>query len=962
MSTPFDPTKLDLDINKKESEEKAASRERKVQKLAKTSPSSNNSSQKDILESMDAIDLKDPLGSQKSKEWKMKNEKNTKEPNLLDQIPDTKFKKSTENKSDTKDLWESIQAINSHRKLIDINIASLEDLVEIIEEKKYDYVIVEPEDMQVKIIFKQDNIDRDIKYVKFPVYTNILFKIKQIAALSIESTGQEQEWKWKLKIGTKSYKISAKTAPGQNGERIWIKSTEDTSQKWKKKVKKTSLSMIFGFLWAILFVSLILGGAFIAFIVLNAKTVEDVKFFASLGINLNDINTFISHVVTLIFSILLFLSTAALSLSLFKFFLTKKIFKRKKVIYWLTSLLLLLLTFVIGSTWMVIDQKIKWLPNWQEQAYGDLKIFDTSLLISKEFTDVQALISQTENLIGPITLTFDLKNFQNNQARKWLNIKKYIWNFGDETIESLSPTIIKTFKDKWNYEISVTAIGEDLQWEEVSQEIANIPAISISNVIEVKEVLTNNGGKKLSFDASDLKNLWKVEWYFKQGKTKDNPNPSYPDWTRIDEGYEFIPGKIFFDEVFVGVSILSWEKKNATIDKIIVISPDRDSDISGTIEYSQDIVNELSFNFFVKDPSTNFSNGFIENYTWTIEEKTYSTPGDFSDTGVSPEIKHVFKSFWEHEIKVVLSNSKGKTKTLTRVISIQKSIELKSPLIIRDSTGNEIENIRYEKKAHEYYIDNFWIPSTLKIDARRVRSTNILYSLKDVSWDIGNDGDIDARGKTFNYKIPTEWNHIIAINYNFVHRKKTEDTIKLKEYIYIEWIKKEAVLNLKIEKDSNYAPVTVRFDASSSFIKNDDIIKFIYDYGDGISEERDAINPWHKYTKAGDYTVSLTVIGSTGKTYSTQKKLILLPPPQEVKISTSLRKAPVWQGIDFSSAESEWQIVEYFWDFGDGNVSTEANPTYSYNRKWNYTVRLRVDFANKNSITDETEIEIYEEK
>jgi hypothetical protein len=46
-----------------------------------------------------------------------------------------------------------------------------------------------------------------------------------------------------------------------------------------------------------------------------------------------------------------------------------------------------------------------------------------------------------------------------------------------------------------------------------------------------------------------------------------------------------------------------------------------------------------------------------------------------------------------------------------------------------------------------------------------------------------------------------------------------------------------------MEYDSNYAPVTVRFDASASFIKNDDIIKFIYDYGDGVTEERDSINP-----------------------------------------------------------------------------------------------------------------------
>jgi len=48
---------------------------------------------------------------------------------------------------------------------------------------------------------------------------------------------------------------------------------------------------------------------------------------------------------------------------------------------------------------------------------------------------------------------------------------------------------------------------------------------------------------------------------------------------------------------------------------------------------------------------------------------------------------------------------------------------------------------------------------------------------------------------------------------------------------------------LDIETDRQYAPATVSFDASLSFIRDDDIVKFIYDYGNGIVEERDSINP-----------------------------------------------------------------------------------------------------------------------
>ena len=174
-----------------------------------------------------------------------------------------------------------------------------------------------------------------------------------------------------------------------------------------------------------------------------------------------------------------------------------------------------------------------------------------------------------------------------------------------------------------------------------------------------------------------------------------------------------------------------------------------------------------------------------------------------------------------------------------------------------------------------------------------IRPVNPLYSLKEVLWDAKNDGNIEGQDKMFVYEVPTEGNHVVAVTYNFVHRKDPDTVISLKEFIYIEGVKKDAILSLKMDYESNYAPINVRFDASESYIKNDNIIKFIYDYGDGIVEERDAINPSHLYSKAGDYTIKLTVVGKSGKTYSTQRKLILLPPPQAVKISTSMKKAPV---------------------------------------------------------------------
>lgn len=957
MSATFDPSKLDLNPDNESV---------KLDVSQDTKPSTTGEPAQDILGEVEIPRLEsvpEPISDPLSETSVLSEE--TPEIENADSIEDRSNTESTgtildEIVDDTSVKQESEP--QEDKKLIDINISSLEDIISLIQDKKYDFVLVEPEDMQVKVTFKQDNIDRDVRYIKYPTYTNILFKVKQVCKLTIEDTGSPQEGKWSFKMWSKMYKISSKTAPGQNGERIYISAKEDTSIAAKKEAKKTSLSVIFWFLAAILFVALILWGAFIGFIVLNAKTVEDVKFFASLWIDLNQINTFITLVVSIIFSILLFICTAVLSISLFKFFLTKKSLKRRKVLYGILSTLLLFTTFAIWSAWMFIDNKIKSLPNWQEQAYWDLKIFDNSLLISEDYGTAEALLDDTQNLLWPIDLQFDLENFRDNQARKWITISKYVWDFWGDESETFSPNITRSFNEKWNYEISVTAIGTDSWGEEVEQVLWNIPSVSISHVIEVDETITNSGGKKVGFDANDLDDLWKVEWYLKEPYTESNTDPRYPEWQKVSDWYEFIIPFNIFEELLVGVRIVSGNDDSENF-KIIIISSDSATEISGDIvTTANNLNNELLYTLKVENASTNFWNGFIERYDWEIEWKTYTVDWNFNDPTTSPDIEHEFKSFWEPEVQVTLTDSRWKTQILTETINIQKKVELRSSLIIRDIDGKEIDELRHEKNSHEYSIDNLWIPAIIKLDARFVRPVNLAYSLQEVKWDIDDDGDIDANGKSYDFDVPTEWNHAISVEYSFVHLKDKDDIIKLKEFVYIEWIKKDAILNLKMEFNTNYVPVLVRFDASESFIKNDDIVKFIYDYWDGISEERDAINPGHRYTEAWDYTVTLTAVWASGKRYSVEKSLILLPTPQEVQITTSLKKAPEGQGIDFSSSNSSGQIIEYFWDFWDGNISTQANPTHSFSRAWTYTVELKAEFSNRNSISDKVEIEIFEEE
>jgi PKD repeat protein len=832
-------------------------------------------------------------------------------------------------------------------------VQSMTDIIEILIKNEYDYVKIEPTPEKVPVSFvKWENVIKEIE-IKFPVYNTIIHSVKTATGLDVSTLEKVQEWKWSYKFEQKNIEIISKIAPSSNGEKLWFKAKQVLVSETKEK-KKIPLGQILWFLGGIAFVALVLWGAFITFVVLNAKTVDDVKFFYSLWISLNDINTFITKVVTIIFSTLLFLETILLSIWLFKFWLTKKELKRKKTLFWILSLFLLITTFSTGTAWMFIDKKIKSLPNWQEVAYGNVKILDNDKLVSGKFDTGGAIISDTTKIIWPVTIKYDLSLFAKREEQKWYTIKKYIWNFWDnQIVEELNPTIIKKFDKKWTYNVTLSVIEKDLTGKEIEKKVDDIKEISIINVVKVEQKKLPNGWIQASFDASSLKDLGKIEWYF-----EDNLNEPIGKWEK------FIPGKIFFEETLVWMRIVKDGEKSDTFDKVFVIAGNEWSSISWEISAEQSLENELSYTFRVKNIKNDFQDGFVEEFKWIIGDKEYTRKWDPIKLEESSLIKHEFSGYGKQDVKVILKDAEWNQKELTLQVNITKILKLKNAITISNSSTNApVENIRYDTKAHEYFISDLWSPTKLRLDAREVRADNFIYSLTDsaITWDLDGDDNKDTTGKIAEFEINTPGNYVVTVNYSFQHRKITDEVINIKEKIYIEAVKKEAILDLKIEKPSDYVPVIVRFDASRSEIKDDNIIKFIYDYGDGTPpEERDAINPGRQYLKPGDYTVKLKVVTEKGKEYSTSKKLILKSQPEIAEIGMSMKNAPVWQGIDFTSDGSSGQMISFFWNFGDGNTSTDPNPTHAYKTPGKYEVTLRVGYANNNFLEDKVEVTITE--
>lgn len=132
-----------------------------------------------------------------------------------------------------------------------------------------------------------------------------------------------------------------------------------------------------------------------------------------------------------------------------------------------------------------------------------------------------------------------------------------------------------------------------------------------------------------------------------------------------------------------------------------------------------------------------------------------------------------------------------------------------------------------------------------------------------------------------------------------------------------------------------------------------------WDFGDGSTSTDQ--NPIHKYLTEETYTVKLTATNSAGGDTITKSNYISVksgpqtpttqPPVAEF---TSSAKSVDGSLIVTFTDTSTGEPTSWLWDFGDGNTSTEQNPTHTYAESGDYHVTLIVsNSAGTNDSTKE---------
>lgn len=149
-----------------------------------------------------------------------------------------------------------------------------------------------------------------------------------------------------------------------------------------------------------------------------------------------------------------------------------------------------------------------------------------------------------------------------------------------------------------------------------------------------------------------------------------------------------------------------------------------------------------------------------------------------------------------------------------------------------------------------------------------------------------------------------------------------------------------------IEAPEKAAPYqTVYFDAHKSYDTDGSILAYQWNMGDGSAKS--GVRVSHRYTRPGNYSVTLTV-EDDGTTLCTKRKTstsiwINRSPQARFNLVKNLIAVDESVSMDANgSIDSDGEIVGYYWDFGDGSKAEGISTSHRYSQPGKYTVQLTV--------------------
>ncbi|MBC7128445.1 MAG: PKD domain-containing protein [Thermoplasmatales archaeon] len=145
----------------------------------------------------------------------------------------------------------------------------------------------------------------------------------------------------------------------------------------------------------------------------------------------------------------------------------------------------------------------------------------------------------------------------------------------------------------------------------------------------------------------------------------------------------------------------------------------------------------------------------------------------------------------------------------------------------------------------------------------------------------------------------------------------------------------------------------------ASFDPDGKIVNYTWSFGDGnISHEK---NPSHQYRNKGVYKITLTVTDDDGAKSNISKSIMVINLPPYADFEFEPASPTDLDQIFFNANKSydlDGSIVNFTWQFGDGNIGYGINITHKYADNGSYLVILTITDNDGKIATKEKSIEV----
>jgi PKD repeat protein len=233
------------------------------------------------------------------------------------------------------------------------------------------------------------------------------------------------------------------------------------------------------------------------------------------------------------------------------------------------------------------------------------------------------------------------------------------------------------------------------------------------------------------------------------------------------------------------------------------------------------------------------------------------------------------------------------------------------------------------------------------------------------SWDFG-DGGKDS-GMYTNYAYPSA--DTFTVTLTVMDNDGESATTSIDIIVNAKPVNVPPVASILLSPTSTDMYEHVNCDGSSSIDSDGTIVMYHWDFGDGTNATGIYMN--HHYTSFGTFTITLTVTDDRGGTDSESGDIVVNDPGGpidndppvasfEVEDITIYEEKPV-QFNASGSSDTDGAIVEYSWDFGDGNGGSGKYIEYSFTDDGEFNVTLTV-YDNDGASDSDYEIVMVEPK